>query len=140
MTFQFTQELDVPFDKVVRFFGDVRNLSSISPPYPRMEVVSPSPYVKKGAQFRIQLDFGSFSVQLLSVIDEVGENGMFVDSFRGGLFRVWRHTHAFQPMNEKCLVIDAIECDPSWWFAPFAWVGVHLLFVYRQRALRSVLA
>lgn len=139
MKFGFEQFLDVPIERVGRFFGDVRNLGRISPPFPRMIINATSTAVRSGASFALQLDFLLFRMHWDSMIDEVEEGRSFTDTSSGTLFHRWKHTHVFTPHGHGSMLVDRIECDPVWWFRPFAWIGVHLMFVYRKRAILKAL-
>lgn len=139
MNFAFEQALDVPIGRVARFFSDVRNLGRISPPFPRLVINATSTAVRSGAAFALQLDFGLFRIQWDSVIGEVEEGRSFTDTFSGSLFHRWKHTHIFAPHGDGSMLLDTVECDPVWWFRPFAWVGVHLMFAYRKRAILKAL-
>lgn len=135
----FRQELDVPVERVREFFSDVRNLKKVSPPFPRMEIGFDDPRVIKGSEFEMRLRFGIGSTALVSRIEHVEPDGSFTDTLRGGPFLRWHHTHRFLPSGEGALVLDELEFEPAWWFAPFAGVMVRLLFLYRRRVLPGVI-
>jgi ligand-binding SRPBCC domain-containing protein len=134
----FRQELDVPVGRVREFFSDVRNLSRVSPPFPKMEISFDDPRVVEGAEFEIRLRFGVGTYALTSRIDRVEPDGSFTDTFSGGPFLRWHHTHRFLPSGEGAIVLDEVEFEPAWWFAPFAGGVVRLLFLYRRSILPGV--
>ncbi len=139
MRFRFEQELPVPFERVKRFFGDVSNLKKITPAYPALTIVAPSTAVTAGSAFLLILDFGLFSFRWNSLIEFVNPDGTFADTFSGPVFGRWHHKHSFVSTASGTRLVDEIECEPVWWFAPFAWLFVHALFVYRRMSLPRVL-
>jgi ligand-binding SRPBCC domain-containing protein len=134
-TMRSSQLLDAPVATMVRFFHDVKNLPLLAPPFPSASLLVPTEPFREGAEFRLRLSAGPLGATWLIRIDELRSDGSFVDSFRGGPFRSWRHTHSFAAAGERTIVRDSIEVQPAWWFAPVAPLFVRGLFWYRRRAL-----
>lgn len=137
---RFETRVRAPHDTVVAFFGDVRNLPDISPPYPILSVLSDTTRVVAGAEFRIELDFLCFRQQWLTRVEEVAPDGSFVDTFSAGVFRGWRHTHRFVPEGAGTVIVDEVEYDPVPWFRMFAPITVRVMFAVRRRALQRRLS
>jgi ligand-binding SRPBCC domain-containing protein len=136
---RFQQELSAPVERVAEFFSDVRNLKRLSPPFPVMEIGFDDPHVQEGAEFEVRLRFGVTTYTLATRITRVNPDGSFEDTFRGGPFHRWHHSHRFLATEAGTLVLDELEFEPAWWFAPFARVMVHLMFLYRRRVLPEVI-
>lgn len=139
MRFRFTQSLPVEHPRVAAFFNDVQNLKRITPPFPRMEIQGETTAVVPGAEFTLTLDFGVFRFGWNSVIEAVDPGRSFTDTFSGALFTRWRHIHRFEPQGNGTLLTDEIDCNPVLWFAPFAWIFTHMLFLYRKQTLARLL-
>jgi ligand-binding SRPBCC domain-containing protein len=139
MTLRITQHVSAPVEAVKAFYGDVANLKRISPPFPRLTISAKDTRVQKGGEFMLILDFILFKLTWLSVIDEVVEGQYFIDSFRGSIFSLWRHKHAYSAIEGGTLLTDEIEYHPAFWFAPFATIGIKMLFAFRRRSLAEAL-
>ncbi|MBX2989912.1 MAG: hypothetical protein KF749_01960 [Bacteroidetes bacterium] len=139
MTISVTQFVKAPHESVREFYDDVKNLKRISPPFPRLHIEADDTRVVQGREFRITLDFLVFSFHWNSAIERVVPGEYFVDTFRGSVFRFWKHTHKYESEGTGTRLTDVVECRPVWWFAPFAFPAVRLLFMYRRRAIAEVL-
>lgn len=133
------QQVSAKHEVVRDFYSDVKNLKRISPPFPKLTIDAEDTRVVEGRDFRMRLDFLVFSVHWLSRIDKVVDGSYFVDTFSGGVFTTWRHTHAYEPSQAGTLLTDEIECSPAFWFTPLAYIGVKGLFMFRRRAIARVL-
>lgn len=128
-----------PLDSVQEFYSDVKNLKRISPPFPRLIIDATDTRVVVGQEFLLTMDFMLFKFVWVSKIDDVVEGKHFVDSFRGSIFKVWRHTHAYKAVAGGTLLTDEVDYKPAIWFAPFAFAGVKVLFIFRRLAIKKVL-
>jgi ligand-binding SRPBCC domain-containing protein len=140
MRFRHIQNVAASVERTSTFFHDVRNLIKLTPPYPAMHITGGATAVVPGAQFALRMDFGLFAFTWNSVIERVESDGSFTDTFHGVMFRHWKHTHRFIAEGAGCRVIDEIECEPVWWFRPFAGLFLKALFGFRQWRLPAALA
>jgi ligand-binding SRPBCC domain-containing protein len=141
LQFTFSQRVGAGSDTVAAFFHDVANLLRVTPAFPPLRLEAPSgTRVRPGAGFTMTMDFGITSFSWNTVIESVLPDGTFTDVFRGNVFREWRHTHRFSPAEGGTIIHDEIECRPAWWFSPFAWFFVRVLFVFRQIRLGALFA
>jgi len=138
--FRHAQSVAASAESASAFFRDVRNLKQVTPPYPAMLIIGHDTAVVPGAQFAFRMDFGVFAFTWTSLIENVEADGSFTDTFQGAMFRLWRHTHRFLREGTGSVVIDEIECDPVWWFRPFAGMFLRALFRFRRRMLPAALA
>jgi ligand-binding SRPBCC domain-containing protein len=137
-THLFSQLVNAPMPALRRFFHDVNNLPRLAPPFPSVSLVDAAGPVEAGATFRLRVAAGPLSMTWFARIEEVRSDGSFTDSFGGGPFRSWRHTHEFEAAGDQTIARDIVEIEPSWWFTPFAPLFVRSLFLYRRRALRRI--
>ena len=137
---RFETRVRAPHAEVVAFFGDVRNLPGVSPPYPVLRVLSEQTRVVAGAEFCVELDFLVFRRQWVTRVEEVAADGSFVDAFSGGVFRRWRHSHRFVPETAGTLIVDEVEYDAVGWFRALAPAVVRIMFAARKRALEKQLS
>jgi ligand-binding SRPBCC domain-containing protein len=140
MRFRHRQKVAASVERTSAFFHDARNLTKLTPPYPAMRVNGGATAVVPGALFALRMDFGVFAFTWHSAIESVESDGSFTDTFQGVMFRQWRHTHRFTGEGAGCVVIDEVECEPVWWFRPFAGLFLKALFGFRRRVLPTALA
>jgi ligand-binding SRPBCC domain-containing protein len=138
MRFRFVQYVSAPSDAIAAFFRDARNLLSISPPFPRLRILSEQSRIQQGRTIALRLDFVVFHVRWNSFIERDVPGEFFTDTFDGKLIRRWTHTHRFSPNGNGTILTDEISCEPVWWTAPFVWLAVQMLFLYRRFALRRL--
>ncbi len=138
MKFLHEQVVNASMARVVSFFGDAANLPRVSPRFPAMSILGGRTVISPGAGFTIRLSVGPFTAHWHTDIESVAEDGSFVDSHSGPLFRAWRHSHRFEPSGENCRIIDEVDFEPAWWFFPFAGVMLRGLFRVRRGALARV--
>lgn len=132
---RFETRVPAPKGRIVAFFGDAQNLPRISPPYPMIKILSGETRVVAGAEFRIELNFVVFRTLWLTRVERVEPDGSFVDTFSGGVFRHWRHTHRFLQDGDGTLIIDDVTYEPRTWLRPIAPTILRIMFAARRRAL-----
>ena len=139
LQFAFDQRVGADLSTVTTFFHDVANLLRVSPSFPPLRLEAPSgTRVQSGAEFTLSMDFGIGALSWNTVIESVHADGTFTDTFRGNVFREWKHTHRFSPLDGGTVIHDEIECRPAWWFGPFAWLFVRILFAVRKARLGAL--
>jgi ligand-binding SRPBCC domain-containing protein len=138
MRFRFVQYVAAPTDAIAAFYSDARNLLRISPPFPRLRILSEQSRVEQGRTISLGLDFILFRVRWDSCIERHVPGEFFTDTFDGKVIRRWTHTHRFSRNGNGTMLTDEISCEPVWWAVPFVWVAVQMLFVYRRVALRRL--
>jgi ligand-binding SRPBCC domain-containing protein len=139
MRFRCSQWVGTGPERVIAFFHDVGNLLRVTPSFPRLRLEAPlGTQVHPGAGFTLTMDLGLGSFSWNTVVESVLPDGTFTDTFTGSVFHEWRHTHRFSPVRGGTIIHDEIECRPAWWFSPFAWVFVRMLFAFRQIRLGAL--
>jgi ligand-binding SRPBCC domain-containing protein len=97
-------------DAVFGFFADAFNLEAITPPWLRFRIVTPRPIgMGPGTLIEYRLRLHGVPIRWLTRI-EIWEPGVrFVDVQVRGPYRVWHHTHAFEPHERGTLVRDTVR-------------------------------
>jgi ligand-binding SRPBCC domain-containing protein len=97
-------------DAVFGFFADAVNLEAITPPWLRFRIVTPRPIrMAPGALIEYHLRLHRIPIRWLTRI-EVWEPGTrFVDVQVRGPYRIWHHTHTFEPHGGGTLVRDTVR-------------------------------
>ena len=92
------------------FFADAHNLEAITPPFLGFEVVTPKPIaMDEGTLIEYRLKLHGVRLNWLTRID-VWEPGVrFVDRQLEGPYRLWHHTHTFEPDGESTLMRDVVR-------------------------------
>ena len=96
--------------EVFEFFADAGNLEAITPPWLRFRIVTPRPIaMAPGTLIEYRLTLHRLPLRWLTRI-EVWEPGRcFLDAQISGPYRVWRHTHTFEPHAGGTLMRDRVE-------------------------------
>jgi hypothetical protein len=117
-------------DRVFAFFADASSLEAITPPWLRFRIVSPRPIrLAQGALIEYRLHLHRVPIRWLTRI-EVWEPGhRFVDAQVSGPYRLWCHTHEFEPHEGGTLMRDTVR-----YALPYGPVGrfAHAAFVRRD--------
>jgi ligand-binding SRPBCC domain-containing protein len=97
-SFRTVQRLPVSIVEAWAFFCDPRNLVQITPPWMRLEVLSPLPpraYAGLLITYRVRPVAG-VPVIWVTEITHMHEPHLFVDEQRVGPYRFWHHQHLFR--------------------------------------------
>ena len=85
-------------EEVFPFFADAGNLEAITPPLLRFEIVTPRPIAMRvGTIIEYRLRLHGLGLTLLTRIEEWEPGVRFVDMQLAGPYRLWHHTHEFEP-------------------------------------------
>jgi len=127
------QNLPLPPEETFEFFGDALNLEAITPPWLGFQVTTPRPIdMHAGTLIEYRLRLHGVPVSWRTRI-EVWEPGRrFVDRQLRGPYRLWHHTHEFEPDGRGGTVMR----DVVRYALPLGLLGAlaHLLFVRRDVA------
>ena len=91
------QWIGKPLGEVFAFFSDPRNLETLTPPWLKFQIVSAPDTLACGAEIRCHLAWRFFPVKWKTVIAEWNPPRSFVDVQEQGPYRLWEHTHRFEP-------------------------------------------
>jgi ligand-binding SRPBCC domain-containing protein len=128
-TFLLERELFIarPINEVFAFFGEPKNLESITPPWLRFRIrdASDDP-LREGSHIRYRLKVHGFPMSWTSLISTWNPPYSFVDEQVSGPYRVWHHTHSFEEVEGGTLIRDRVE------YAMFGGRLINQLFVRRD--------
>jgi len=141
------QRLSRPVDEVFAFFGDARNLESITPPLLSFRVLTPDPIeMGPGALIRYRLRVRRIPVGWLTAIREWDPPHRFVDEQLRGPYALWHHTHTFEPDGEDATLMRdvvryALPFGAAGELARRLFVGrdVESIFDYRAQRIAELL-
>lgn len=126
------QVLDHPVEDVFPFFADAHNLEEITPAILGFEVLTPQPIeMRSGLILDYRLRVRGVPIRWRTEILDWNPPRRFVDTQVRGPYRIWHHTHTFEPINgsSRTLCTDIVRYRPrGWLLAPL----VNELFVQRD--------
>lgn len=97
-------------DEVFGFFADAWNLEAITPPWLRFRVVTPRPLeMRAGAHIAYRLRLHGMPIRWLTRIEVWEPPLRFVDVQVRGPYRLWHHTHSFEPDGDGTLIRDRVR-------------------------------
>lgn len=115
---------------VFAFFCDAGNLETMTPRWLRFNILTPRPIrMAAGARIDYRLSWIGIPLRWETEITRWNPPHEFVDVQRSGPYRLWRHSHRFEPWFGGTLMSDTVE-----YALPLAWMGrvVHRLVVRRD--------
>lgn len=128
------------------FFADAGNLEIITPPWLRFHIVTPRPIaMKSGTLIDYRLKWHGVPITWRTEISDWEPPFRFVDQQIRGPYRLWHHTHLFEPVEDGTLMTDIVRYRlPLGWLgtiAHTAWVRADLeaIFDYRQEEISRLL-
>ena len=127
------QRLPRPPQEVFPFFADAGNLEAITPAWLRFRIVTPRPIeMRAGALIEYRLRLHGLPVSWLTTIEAWEPGERFVDMQLTGPYRLWHHTHVFEPDGAG----GTIMRDTVRYALPFGPLGAiaHRAFVARDLA------
>ena len=125
------QRIAAPPEDVFPFFEDAYNLEAITPPFLGFRVVTPRPIeMRAGALIEYRLKLHGLPVRWKTRIESFDPPHTFVDVQLSGPYRLWHHTHVFEPDGRGGTVMR----DRVRYALPLGPVGrlAHMLFVRRD--------
>lgn len=130
-TLEREQLVPAPRDRVFAFFADPRNLSAITPPWIKFEIIQLESLPLAGGtiqEYRIR--WLRLPLRWESLIAEFYEGRTFTDVQTRGPYAYWRHEHTFEDLADGAtLMRDRVQ-----YALPLGAVGLiaHELLVRRQ--------
>ena len=142
-----SQRLELPVDRAFEFYADALNLEAITPAWLRFEVVTPGPVaMAEGTRLEYRLRLHGLPVRWLTRIEAWEPPLRFVDVQVRGPYRLWHHTHSFEPDGDGTIMRDRVR-----YALPLGWLGelakrrfvsrdLDRIFDHRMRAIAGRLA
>ena len=104
------QHLSKPPEESFAFFGDAHNLEDITPPWLGFRVVTPRPIAMgPGALIEYRLRLHGLPIRWRTQIAVWDPPRRFVDVQLDGPYRLWHHTHEFEPEGEGTRMTDVVR-------------------------------
>ncbi len=140
------QVLARPLPEVFAFFAGARNLERLTPPWLSFQVLTPEPILmQQGTQIDYRLTLHGLPLRWRTRIEEWQPERRFVDRQLHGPYRLWHHTHEFDPHPHGTIVRDrvryVIALGPLGALARMMFVRRDLerVFDFRQQAVTRLL-
>jgi ligand-binding SRPBCC domain-containing protein len=124
------QRLPRPPEEVFPFFSDASNLERITPPWLGFRIVTPQPIrMREGTLIDYRLKLHGIALSWHTEIALWDPPRRFVDVQLSGPYRLWHHTHSFEPDGDGTLMRDTVR-----YALPLGALGeiAHLAFVRRE--------
>tara|TARA_B100000029_G_scaffold122723_1_gene116329 strand:- start:349 stop:828 length:480 start_codon:yes stop_codon:yes gene_type:complete len=145
-TIKFEQFIDLPINDVFNFFSKPENLSLITPPRLKFDILTPSPIKMKEGQL---IDYSltimyCIKLRWRTLITDYKKPYKFIDQQIKGPYSLWHHTHTFEEKDGGTLIHDNVT-----YAIPFGMIGklihaiyikydVHNIFKYRHKILNNI--
>ena len=113
--------------QIFSFFGDARNLESITPPWLHFEILTEDPIeMREGTLIDYRLKLRGVPLRWRTRIEVWEPPRRFIDIQIQGPYRRWHHEHIFEPRDNGTLCIDQVR------YAILGGLLVDRLFVRRD--------
>jgi len=129
-------------EEVFAFFSDAYNLTVITPPWLRFQVLTPAPIeMKVGTRLDYRLKLHGIPIRWQSEITAWHPPHTFADEQRRGPYRCWHHTHTFRQTATGVVVDDVVEYavwGNSLVNRLFVQPDIEKIFAYRSQKLEEL--
>lgn len=135
------QMIPLPVDEVFAFFAEPANLEAITPNWLRFQIRTPEPIrMEAGSLIRYALRWRGLPMSWTTRIEKWDPPHGFVDAQLRGPYRLWEHTHDFEPVEGGTLARDVVRYAIPFGFlgrlARAGWVRADLEAIFDYRAQR----
>jgi ligand-binding SRPBCC domain-containing protein len=132
--FSHTFEVAAPIEKVWLFYTDISHLGMITPPEMKLRIVkcTTDRQIAEGTEVWLEgnLVMKSRWHSRITYLKPY----VYIDEMLEGRFRVWKHTHTFEPRDTGTKVIDTIDFE-----LPYGLLG-KVLEAYVEKQLAKIFA
>lgn len=105
-----SQRVEVPVEAAFDFYGDADNLEPLTPPWLRFEVTTVGPVrMQAGTLLDYKLRLHGFPIRWQTRIETWEPPLRFVDTQARGPYKLWEHTHLFEPDGEGTVIHDRVR-------------------------------
>lgn len=140
------QFIDLPIEEIFNFFGEAKNLESITPTSLNFSIEKMStPHIEQGTEIDYRLKIHGVPVRWKTRIQEWKPPHYFVDEQLKGPYSQWIHLHEFVPLGTGTLMRDRVRYKmPMGIFGKLAagrWVkaDIQQIFNYRRQRVPELL-
>ena len=132
---EFEQFIDLPIEDVFDFFSKPENLSLITPPRLRFDILTPTPLEMKEGQL---IDYSLKILYLIklhwrTLITDYQKPYKFIDQQIKGPYNLWHHTHTFEEQDGGTLIKDDVL-----YAVPFGLLGRIVNYVIVKNDLNNI--
>jgi len=132
---EFEQIIDLPIEDVFDFFSKPENLTLITPPRLRFDILTPTPLEMKEGQL---IDYSLtilylFKLHWRTLITYYHKPYKFIDQQIKGPYMLWHHTHIFKEQDGGTLIKDRLK-----YAVPFGWLGRVVNFFYIKHDINGI--
>ena len=143
---KFKQFIDLPINDVFSFFSKPENLSLITPPRLKFNILTPLPIKMKEGQL---IDYSlsimyCIKLRWRTLITDYNQPYQFIDQQIKGPYSLWHHTHTFKEKDNGTIIEDEVV-----YAIPFGIIGrlihaiyikydVQSIFKYRHKILNDI--
>ena len=145
-TLEREQHLPRPPEEAFEFFGDARKLEAITPPRLGFRIVTPGPIeMAAGTLLDYRLKLHGVPVGWRTRIEQWEPPRRFADVQLTGPYRMWHHSHSFEPDGEGTLMRDLVRYAlPLWPLGELAHAALvrrdlERIFAFRQQRVAALL-
>lgn len=104
------QWVSAPLEKVFEFFSDAANLETLTPPWLKFRIVTPTPIaMHTGARIEYRIDWRVVPIRWQTEIVDWSPPHRFVDVQLRGPYKLWHHTHTFAAVDGGTLMGDIVR-------------------------------
>lgn len=132
-------------EEIFSFFAAAENLERITPPLLNFQIKSTStPAIQEGTLIEYRLKVHGVPMSWLTRIEDWQPPRKFVDLQLKGPYRLWHHTHGFEPLGAGTLLTDRVRYRLPLGFV--GWLGgaalverdVRKIFAFRRRTIHEL--
>jgi ligand-binding SRPBCC domain-containing protein len=104
-----TQTVPVDLDEAFAFFGDPRNLETITPPWLRFRVLEAPARLDRGSRLRYRLRLFGWPIRWDTEITDWHPPRSFTDVQLSGPYPLWEHTHRLSTARSGTEIHDHVR-------------------------------
>ena len=128
------QHVPLDVEETFRFYSEIGNLERITPPWLDFRILDPRPdKLVAGARIEYSLVLHRFPIRWITQIGEWEPPHRFTDFQERGPYRLWEHTHTFEPAGDGTLMTDSIR-----YAIPYGPLGALAHATFVRRDLRRI--
>ena len=143
---KFEQFIDLPIEDVFNFFSKPQNLSLITPPRLKFDILTPMPLEMKEGQL---IDYSLTIMYIVklhwrTLITYYDKPYKFIDQQIKGPYSLWHHTHIFEEKDGGTLIKDDLVYSISFGIigqfvhAVYIKYDIQNIFKYRYKILNII--
>ena len=143
--FSITSLLDKNVEEIFQFFSNAENLSIVTPPHLKFQILTPLPLeMKKGTTIEYRLKIYHVPVYWKTEITVWEPPFRFIDVQLKGPYRKWIHEHRFEKLEAGTKMTDLVEyAVPGGPFASiinkvFVSKDIKKIFTFRENKFREI--